>query len=183
MKKWGWLIVMLVAAGVIAYRTARVESPTVPATRGPAGAASEGPEARRPAPDFELTDLAGNSISRSGLKGKVVLLDFWATWCPPCRAEVPHFKELHDEYADQGLEIVGVSVDEGGEAVVRPFVEANGIEYATAMSNDEIVRAFGGIRGIPTTFMIDKEGRISRKYVGYQDKAVFEEEIRKLLAE
>lgn len=119
----------------------------------------------------------------SGLKGKVVLLDFWATWCPPCRAEIPHFKELYADYRGQGFEAVGLALDEGGADVVRPFVKENGVSYPIAMGTPKVAEAYGGIRGIPTTFLIDRQGRIAEKYVGYRDKAVFERDIRRLLAE
>ena len=138
---------------------------------------------RKPAPDFQLNDLNGKSIGISALRGKVVLLDFWATWCPPCKAEIPHFKELYTAYQGKGLEVVGISLDQGGPEVVRPFLQGNGVSYPVAMGTDQVVRAYGGIRGIPTTFLIDKKGRIAQKYVGYQDKKVFETEIQSLLAE
>lgn len=139
--------------------------------------------ARPEAADFKLTDLNGNLLSLSALKGKVVLLDFWATWCPPCREEIPHFMELYSAYKGKGLEMVGLSVDQGGPAVVTQFAKENSISYPMAMADIRLTQAYGGIRGIPTTFLIDKTGRIAKKYVGYQDKKVFEREIQSLLAE
>ena len=139
---------------------------------------------RQPAPDFNLKTLDGKTLQLSALRGKVVLLDFWATWCPPCKAEIPHFKELHDQYKAKGLEIIGVALDQDGEAAVRPFAQQNQINYPlSATKAQELAQAYGGVRGIPTTFLIDKQGKIAKKYIGYQDKQVFETEIRALLAE
>ncbi|MBI3616477.1 MAG: TlpA family protein disulfide reductase [Candidatus Omnitrophica bacterium] len=137
---------------------------------------------RKPAPDFQVTDLSGKSLQLSTFREKVVLLDFWATWCPPCRAELPHFKELHAAYKGKGLQVIGLSVGEKAD-VVKSFVQSNGISYPIGIASGKEEEAFGGIRGIPTTFLIDKEGRIAGRYVGYQDKKVFEEQIRALLAE
>ncbi len=139
---------------------------------------------RQTAPDFNLKTLDGKTLQLSALKGKVVLLDFWATWCPPCREEIPHFKELYTQYRGKGLEIIGVALDEGGEKDVAPFARQNQINYPlSATGAQQLAQAYGGIRGIPTTFLIDKQGKIAKKYVGYQDKQVFETEIRALLAE
>ena len=135
------------------------------------------------APDFEVTALDGSVLQLSALKGKVVLVDFWATWCPPCVAEVPHFNELYTNYKDQGFEIVGLSTDEGGDGVVRSFVKSHGVRYPVAMAREEIARSYGGIHGLPTTFLIDKKGDVVKRYLGYRDKKEFEKEIRKLLSE
>lgn len=138
---------------------------------------------RQVAPDFQLKDLNGQPLSLSDSKGKVVLLDFWATWCPPCVAEIPHFKELYAQYKDKGFEIIGVSLDQEGVKVVGPFAKKNAIQYPIVIGNDQVTRSYGGIRGIPTTFLIDRKGKIAQKYVGYHDKKVFEESIVLLLAE
>ena len=147
-----------------------------------APASSQG-DARQAAPDFSVNSLDGQMLKPSSMKGKVVLLDFWATWCPPCREEIPHFKELYTQYKDKGVQIIGLALDEDGEASVRPFAQQNQINYPLAIATQEIVSSFGGIRGIPTTYILDKQGNIAKKWVGYQDKAVFEKEIQTLLAE
>ena len=147
------------------------------------GAPAEQTPTRSPAPDFTVTDLNRTTVQLSALRGKVVLIDFWATWCPPCKAEIPHFKELHSAYRAKGLEVIGLSLDQGGPAEVAAFVKQQGILYPVALATPAIVQAYGGIRGIPTTFLVDKRGRIAEKYVGYQDKKVFEEKIVALLAE
>lgn len=133
------------------------------------------------AANFVLPDLNNNLIQLSDFKGKVIILDFWATWCPPCTAELPHFKALYAEYYDQGLEIVGVALDKGGAAVLKPFVQKNEIPYPILIGNNKVTAAYGGIRGIPTTFVIDRQGRIIKKLVGYHEKEVFESLIKTLL--
>jgi peroxiredoxin len=133
------------------------------------------------APDFSLANLAGETVSLSDYKGKVILLDFWATWCPPCRKEIPDFVNLQDEYGAKGLQIVGISLDQDGVQVVKDFAEEFGINYPVLMGNSKVKADYGGIRGIPTTFLISRKGEIIDKYVGFRDKSVFEEAIKSLL--
>ena len=148
------------------------------------GCAKAGADERRPlAPDFQLTDLQGRPLQLSSYKGKVVLLNFWATWCPPCLEEIPHFKALHSTYKDKGLEIIGISLDETGEGPVKAFAKAHGISYPVAMGSVRLTQDYGGIRAIPTTFLVDKKGRIAKKYLGSRQKQVFEQEILSLLSE
>lgn len=135
------------------------------------------------APQFTLPDINGNQVSLSDFDGKVVILDFWATWCPPCVKEMPHFIELYDEYKQQGFEMVGISLDQGGAADIKPFVQKMNVNYTMLIGNQDITKEYGGIRGIPTTFVIDKAGKIRQKYVGYREKAVFENDIKTLLNE
>lgn len=139
--------------------------------------------ASKPAPAFTLQDLNGKSVSLADLRGKVVILDFWATWCPPCVKEIPHFVELHEQYKDKGVEIVGISLDQAGPSVVKAFVQKFQIKYPIMMTDGKVDKAFGGITSIPTTFLIDSAGNISKKYVGYNSKAVFEADIKALLTE
>jgi len=134
-----------------------------------------------PAPQFNLQDLSGKSVKLSDYKGKVVILDFWATWCPPCRAEIPSFVELQKEYGKQGLTVIGVSLDQGGVAGVAAFAKAQGINYPIVMGNQDVAAAYGGIEAIPTTFVIDPSGNIVAQHQGYTDKSEFEAEVKKLL--
>lgn len=139
--------------------------------------------ARRPAPATRVTTLDGRTIDLADLKGRVVIVDFWATWCPPCREEIPHFKALYAKH-QPNLEILAVALDEGGPRVVAPFVKQQGIPYPVSDGHDQrLATAYGGIRGIPTTFVLDTQGRIYKKYVGYQAPEVFERDIATLLAE
>ena len=134
-----------------------------------------------PAYDFELTTLNGQEITLASYKGKVLILDMWDTWCPPCKAEIPHFVELYDEYNDQGLEILGVAFGREGVDAVRQFIKDYNVNYPNAIGNQAIVDGFGGIRAIPTTFIIDQKGNIHQKLVGYKDKQTFENYINELL--
>jgi peroxiredoxin len=122
------------------------------------------------APDFTLNDLKGNQISLSEYKGKVLFLNFWATWCPPCRAEIPDFIEVYDEYKSKGLEILGVSVDEIGADKVSKFVERYKMNYPVAMATNELFRNYPPPQHIPTTIVIDRDGKIQHRKVGLMSK-------------
>ena len=135
------------------------------------------------APSFTLQDLNGKPVSLSDFKGKVVILDFWATWCAPCVIEIPHFIELYEQYKDQGFAMVGISLDREGISVVKSFVRKYQINYPILMTDGQVDRVYGGITAIPTTFVIDSAGNIRQKYIGYRDKAVFEADIKALLTE
>lgn len=120
------------------------------------------------APDFSLTSLDGKKLSRDALKGKVVILDFWATWCPPCRAAIPHLVELHKKYRDQGLVIIGISLDRGGKDEVADFAERNHIDYDLVMGvNNAILKDFGAVSSIPTIIVLNQQAEITFKSVGY----------------
>ncbi len=134
-----------------------------------------------PAPDFKLTTLDGKELTAAGLKGKVVVVDFWATWCPPCVAEIPGYVELQKKYADRGLVIVGVSLDRGGPKVVEPFAAKRGINYPLVMGDDALVEAFGGVEAIPTTFLIDREGRVRHKKIGGMGHTEYEALVKQVL--
>jgi len=133
------------------------------------------------APAFTLTDIFGETLSLSDYKGKVVMLDFWATWCGPCRIEIPGFVELQDRYRDQGLSIIGISLDDSSEPVME-FYKQFKMNYSVAVGNDSLGALYGGIFGMPTTFLIGRDGRIYSKHVGATDVGVFEEEVKVLLA-
>ena len=133
------------------------------------------------APEFSLTDLNGRNLELASYRGKVVLLDFWATWCGPCRIEIPGFVDLQDRYREQGLAVIGISLDDGPEPV-RDFYREYRMNYPVAMGNGKVSELFGGILGLPTTFLIGRDGRIYAKHMGATDISVFEEEIKELLA-
>jgi cytochrome c biogenesis protein CcmG/thiol:disulfide interchange protein DsbE len=135
----------------------------------------------KPAPDFTLPDIEGRAVSLSDHKGKVVLVDFWATWCPPCRKELPAFQELQDRYRDKGLVIIGVSVDENGPEEVPGFLKDLGISYTNLLADEKVQDAYGPISGLPTFFLIDREGNIRRRGLGAMPKERFESWINELL--
>ena len=133
------------------------------------------------APQFSLVSLAGENINLDAYKGKVVLLDFWATWCGPCRIEIPGFVRLQQKYGTQGLAIIGVSMDDSSDPV-RRFYSDFRMNYPVVMGSDKLGELYGGILGLPTSFLIGRDGRIYAKHVGLTDESVFESEIKELLA-
>jgi thiol-disulfide isomerase/thioredoxin len=132
-------------------------------------------------PNWELKDPDGKTVRSSDFKGKIVVLDFWATWCGPCRAEIPAFVALQKEYAPEGLVVVGASVDEGSAATVKDFTQKLGMNYPIVLADEKMEQAFGGIEAIPTTFIIDRAGRVVKKDSGFANKGEFEQEIKPLL--
>lgn len=133
------------------------------------------------APDFRLTTLDGQEVTAAGLRGKVVVVDFWATWCGPCIAEIPGYIALQKKYGPQGLVIIGISVDRKGPEHVKAFAAKNGMTYLVAMGDDALAESFGGFDAIPTTFLIDRDGNIRHQKTGSMEHAAYEEIVRRVL--
>jgi thiol-disulfide isomerase/thioredoxin len=133
------------------------------------------------APDFSLPQLNGQFLQLSAYRGKVVLLDFWATWCTPCREEIPHLVELQNKYRDRGLEIIGVSMDDSPDPV-REFYQRFQMNYPVVMGNADIGERYGGVLGLPIAFIIDRDGRIYAKHIGATEASVLEQDVRTVLA-
>jgi cytochrome c biogenesis protein CcmG/thiol:disulfide interchange protein DsbE len=147
-----------------------------------AAAAACDPAARVANLNFTLKDLNGKDVSLSAYKGKVILLDFWATWCGPCKIEIPGFIELYSKYRAKGLQVVGFSVDEP-VSTVKPYVEQMKMNYPVLVGQgrEDVLEAFGPLIGMPTTFIIGRDGRICKTHAGYTTKDTFEEGIKGLL--
>lgn len=126
------------------------------------------------APDFSLKDLEGEKLSLADFEGKVLFINFWATWCPPCRQEIPGFIEVYEKYKADGMAIIGVSLDRKGAKVVVDFAEKLKITYPLAMADEDIVQDYRPGQYIPSTIVIDREGRIRDKHVGFLDKDALE---------
>jgi len=133
-----------------------------------------------PAPALDVTDLDGKPISLDQTKGKIVLLNFWATWCGPCRAEIPDLIELQNKYKDQ-LTIIALATDEDEPAEVKKFAQKAGINYRVGMATDPLRVKYGGIPALPTSFILDTQGRVVQKHIGLNDPSIYEVEVRALL--
>ena len=158
-----WLLSCVVAVPVFA------QQPTIRLVRNP-----------DPAPDFALDTLEGKPVSLTEFKNKVTLLNFWATWCGPCRAEIPDLVELQNKYKDQ-LQIIGLVVDDDDKGAIKKFVDQFGVNYPVAIATDELRMQYGGIPALPTSFLLDAQGRVVQKHEGLHDPVLYEVEIRSLL--
>lgn len=147
-------------------------------------------EAKPDEPVVTFKNLQGQDVPLASLKGKVVIVNFWATWCEPCRTEIPWMIGFQEKYADKGFTIVGVAMDEEGKSVVEPYVQkiqfdVNGhsetMNYPIVLGNDELAEKFGGLIGFPTTIVISRDGKIQKRYIGLADEADLEKEIKELL--
>jgi peroxiredoxin len=146
----------------------------------PAGTAVKDTKDRKPAPDFELKDANGKVVHLSDYKGKVVLLDFWATWCAPCAIEIPWFTDFQRTYKDRGFTVLGVAMDDGGWKDVKPFVAEKKINYQILLGDDNTAEKYG-LEAYPATMVIDREGRIASVHIGLVDKKEFSDAIQNLL--
>lgn len=136
---------------------------------------------RKPAPEFSLKDADGRPVRLSDYRGQVVMLNFWATWCGPCKIEIPWFVDFQRKNKDRGFAVIGVSMDEEGWDAVKPFVSSMGVNYRIVLGDDSVAQAYGGVEALPTTFLIDREGNIASVHVGLAPKSDFENGIEQLL--
>ena len=163
----GLVMVSAVVVAMVRY-THRVEAKLM--TAAPTATVKLLKERAQIAP-LTATDVTGKPISTAQLRGKVVLINFWATWCPPCREEIPALIELQKKYKDH-LQIIGIAQDSGSAEDVRRFMEAKGMNYPTVLSTAEIEKLFPGVYALPTTFVLDRDGRLAQKHVGLLNTAV-----------
>lgn len=159
---WFWLLIFVLVIGFWYWSKTRRGTPE---------------DTGQQAPQFALQDLDGKTVSLKDFGSKVIVVDFWATWCGPCRMEIPHLNQLYLDNKAKGLQVIGISMDDGSDAV-RQFLLKNRIDYPVVMGNDGIANDFGGVEGLPTKFIIDRSGNVVRKLVGYQvselEKAIHE---------
>ncbi len=132
------------------------------------------------APDFTLQDLEGKPLDLASYRGQVVLLDFWATWCTPCRGEIPHFVEFQDKYRGAGLQVIGISMDDSPKTV-REFYQQLKMNYPVAFGTADMAETYGGVLGLPITFLIGRDGRVAAKYVGEVQMSTLQQRIESLL--
>ena len=138
--------------------------------------------AATPMPSFSLEGVSENTlITSERLDGKVALVTFFATWCPPCVQEIPGFIQLTKDLTSEGFELLAVSVDQGGAEVVQEFIAKHGLTYTVALANQEILQDFGGVYGIPVSFLVNREGNVVKRYTGYVPHSLLEKEIKSLL--
>jgi len=164
----GWILLL----GFLAYRIA----PQVKAAFG-AGAGSSY------APAVALQTIDGEPVSLEQYRGQVVLLNFWATWCPPCRIEMPGFQRVYEDRREEGFVVLAISTDQAGTGVVRTFLEERGLTFPVAMATGQVVRDFGGVRALPTSFLIDRDGRIRQEIKGLFAEPALRLAVDRLLAE
>jgi peroxiredoxin len=162
------LVLLLIVAGCSTSRTASAQS--VKPTKD-----------RKVAPDFVLKDASGKQVKLSDYRGKAVVLDFWATWCGPCKVEIPWFVEFQRKYKDRGLVILGVASGDEGWDIVKPFATQMKINYPILLGNDATADLYGGIEALPTTFIIDRDGRVAKLHIGLASKEDFQNAIEKVL--
>jgi len=149
----------------------------------PAGKHATLEENRNVASDFTLTDARGATAKLSDYKGRVVLLNFWATWCGPCKIEIPWFIEFEKIYKNRGFAVLGISMDDGGWKAVKPFIEQKAVNYRVMVGDDNVARLYGGVESLPSTFLIGREGKVASAHVGLATRSDYEREILRLLGD
>ncbi len=167
------LSILAVALGLSLALFSQDRKPSVPSQRTQGTTFSQ-------APEFSLTDLSGRRIDLATYRGHVVVLNFWATWCAPCRAEIPEFVDLQKKYGNQGLQILGISLDDEA-GPVRDFYRQFKINYPVAIGDAGLAERYGGILGLPVSFVIDCDGKIQARYTGKADEIQLEDEVKPLL--
>jgi thiol-disulfide isomerase/thioredoxin len=146
-----------------------------------AGGTAPGQRIGQYAPDFELQSLEGKNVKLSDFRGKAVLLNFWATWCGPCKVEMPWFVELQKEYGPQGFQIIGVAMDDASTEDIAKFTRELGVNYPILLGKESVGQSYGGVGVLPTTFFVDRDGKVTDREFGLQSRSVFVDNIKKAL--
>jgi thiol-disulfide isomerase/thioredoxin len=173
------LILFFIAALVAAMLFAGVRMAHNNAANGP----GKGQLIGSAAPDFELPTLDGKNLKLSDLRGKAVLLNFWATYCGPCKIEMPWFVELQKEYGPQGFQIIGVAMDDASTEDIAKFAKEMGVNYPILLGKDSVGESYGGVNVLPTTFFVDRGGKLIAREFGLQSRSVFVDNIKKALSQ
>lgn len=133
------------------------------------------------AKDFSLLSIENKTVTLADFKDKIVILNFWATWCPPCQKEIPDFISFYEKYHDKGVAIVGIAIDEEGVSIVKPFAEKYKMNYPVLIGNENIIADYGAMVAIPTSFLIDRSGKVYKKYLGYHSIDDYQKDVDSLL--
>jgi len=175
------VLVVVFAVAFVLYRNWQGGAGSEKEAREAATAPPKGATAPKTAPPFSLQDISGNVFSSDRLAGKPAVINFFATWCPPCREETPGFVEVYNRHKGKGFELIGISLDKDTRGNLPGFIMNNKIEYRILYGDLATTRAYGGVSSIPTTFFVGKDGRIMNVHVGYIDQDTFDREVQKLL--
>jgi thiol-disulfide isomerase/thioredoxin len=173
------LILFFIAAIVVAMLFAGIRA----ARNNRANGSSKGQLIGNLAPDFELPALDGKNLKLSDLRGKAVLLNFWATYCGPCKIEMPWFVELQKEYGPQGFQIVGVAMDDASTEDIAKFAKEMGVNYPILLGKESVGQSYGGVSVLPTTFFLDRDGKLIAREFGLQSRSVFVDHIKKAMSQ